>query len=121
MPQFNQTAGGIFVGEQLMAQPARIYEEQLPPLNADRILPPSGADLKGASQFAREVYQHQGQADWVGDAADDLPRVNAGVIRGGRDMHGRVRIDPASLSAVREDLRWTSLPDELDLQGVART
>lgn len=81
MPQFNQTAGGIFVGEQLMAQPARIYEQQLPPLNADRILPPTGADINGASTFAREVYQHQGQADWVGDAADDLPRVNVGVIR----------------------------------------
>lgn len=81
MPQFNQTGGGIFVGEQLLAQPARIYEEQLPPLNADRILPPSGSDIKGAAQFAREIYQHQGQADWVGDMADDLPRVNAGVIR----------------------------------------
>lgn len=81
MPQFNQTSGGLFVGEQLMAQAPRIYEEQLPPLNADLILPPSGADLKGAAQFAREVYQHQGQADWIGDAADDLPQVNVGVIR----------------------------------------
>jgi len=81
MPQFNQSSGGLFVGEQLMAQAPRIYEQQLQPLNADTILTPSGQDLKGAAQFAREVYEHQGQADWVGDASDDLPQVNVGVIR----------------------------------------
>lgn len=81
MPQFNQTGGGIFVGEQLLAQPARIYEEHYPPLNADLLIPPSGSEDRGAAQYAREVYQSQGQADWVGDAADDLPQVNAGVIR----------------------------------------
>lgn len=43
--------------------------------------------------------------------------LNAGVIAGGRDMHGRVRIDPASLNAAREWRRWTVLPDELTLHG----
>lgn len=81
MPSLNQTSGGLFVGEQLMAQARRIYEEQMPPNSADILIPPSGGDLKGAAQYAREVYQHQGQADWVGDGADDLPMVNASVIR----------------------------------------
>ena len=44
--------------------------------------------------------------------------LDSGVIAGGRDMHGRVRIDPASLGAVREPLRWTKLPGQLTLQGV---
>lgn len=81
MPQFNQTSGGLFVGEQLLAQAKRVYEEQMPPNNADILLPPVGTEMKGAAQYAREIYQHQGQADWVGDAADDLPMVNASVIR----------------------------------------
>lgn len=81
MASFNQGGGGMFVGEQLLAQPARIYEEQYAPLNADLLIPPSGSEMRGASQFAREVYQSQGQAEWVGDGADDLPQVNASVIR----------------------------------------
>jgi excisionase family DNA binding protein len=44
--------------------------------------------------------------------------LNSGVIVGDRDMHGRIHLDPASLSAAREDCRWTSLPEELTLQGV---
>jgi hypothetical protein len=44
--------------------------------------------------------------------------LNCGAIAGSRDMHGRVRLDPASLSVAREYLRWTRLPDELTLQGV---
>ena len=42
-----------------------------------------------------------------------------GLIRGGRDMHGRVHIDPASLGTIREHARWTHQPDEVVLQGVA--
>lgn len=42
-----------------------------------------------------------------------------GLIRGGRDMHGRVHIDPASLGTIREHARWTSQPEEVVLQGVA--
>ena len=81
MSNFNQNGSGLFVGEQLMAQAKRIYDEQLPPLNADLLLPPTGAEDRGAAQFAREVYQSQGEANWVADAADDLPRVNVSVIR----------------------------------------
>jgi hypothetical protein len=44
--------------------------------------------------------------------------LNSGVIVGGRDMYGRVRIDPASLAAAREHLRWTKLPGEVTFQGV---
>jgi len=44
--------------------------------------------------------------------------MNSGVIVGGRDMHGRVHLDPASLAAAGEYLRRTDLPEELTLQGV---
>jgi hypothetical protein len=43
--------------------------------------------------------------------------LDSGVIAGGRDMYGRVQIDPASLSVAKEHLRWTRLPDEVVLQG----
>lgn len=43
--------------------------------------------------------------------------LTSGVIVGGRDMHGRICIDPTSLHAARDWLRWTALPEELVLHG----
>jgi hypothetical protein len=80
MPEFNTEALSLFVGEQLVAQAKTVYEEHLPPLSSEQLVPSQGGDL-GASEIAREVYQHVGRAQTVADAADDLPVANAGVIR----------------------------------------
>lgn len=38
----NTNAGTFYTGEKLVAIASRIYEEALPPLNADRLIPPHG-------------------------------------------------------------------------------
>lgn len=78
----NQTAGqNFFTGEALLALAKRIYEEALPPLNADKVLPPTGEDQLGAQQIERLIYQHSGRADFINDFGKDAPRANVAVIR----------------------------------------
>lgn len=70
----------FFIGERLLAIAERVYEERLPPLNADKILAPSGSGLLGAQQIERAVYQSAGRAEIVNDYGGDLPRVNVSII-----------------------------------------
>lgn len=77
----NTNAGTFYTGEKLVAIASRIYEEALPPLNADRLIPPTGSESLGAEQIEREVYQHTGTAEFIGAFGDDLPRANVSVIR----------------------------------------
>lgn len=75
-------ADTFFIGERLTALTSRIYEQKLPPLNADLLLSPTGGENLGANQIERAVYESTGKAEVVNDYGHDLPRVNAAVIRG---------------------------------------
>lgn len=80
MPQ--QIRGrGFFTGESLIALANRIYEEALPPLHADQLIPPTGGEMLGAQQVERLVYQHSGRAGWINDYGHDAPRSNVAIIQ----------------------------------------
>jgi hypothetical protein len=86
----NLGAPTFFPREALVAVASRVYEEALPPLTANSIVPPSGAEDLGARIYTREVYQHAGRSDFVGSQTDDLPKVNASIISDSYNiaMHG---------------------------------
>lgn len=80
MPNLTTQAINLYTERQLMDQSRRIYEEPLPPLNGFELLPPEQSVSLGAAQYNRRVYKHFGKPEWVGHAADDLPRADVAVI-----------------------------------------
>lgn len=82
MATYDQQGVSLWLGEQLLARATEAYEAPLPRLSSFLLVPPSdGGAPMGATAIERSVMNLRGRAQIVGNATDDLPLADVGLIR----------------------------------------
>jgi len=73
---FRQDADTIFFAHQLNYVRAQTYDRQLPPMNADRLVPDDTSVPEWAETVTQYAYDMVGMAKVISNYADDLPRAD---------------------------------------------